>query len=178
MEPRLLPYSPERDVYQLLQVDPAADSDEVVAACRRLARTFHPDFNGSPRATQEMQVVNAVRDLLTDPMSRAVYDANRRRYLADSRAALIRAVPPQTLPRRASARPLGPGLPRALPSSERVADELRRTARTLLAALRAILAAFEPERCPDCRSPILAEYRFCGGCGRSLERPRLPGPET
>jgi curved DNA-binding protein CbpA len=174
MEPRLLPYSPERDVYQLLQVDPAADSDEVVAACRRLARTFHPDFNGSPRATQEMQVVNAVRNLLTDPMSRAVYDANRRRYLADSRAALVRAVPPQSLPRRATARPPGPGLPHALPNTERVADELWRTARVLLAALRAILAAFEPERCPDCRSPILAEYRFCGGCGRSLERPRLP----
>ena len=74
MYPSLLPYSPERDVYRLLQVDPNANNDEIAAACRRLARTFHPDRNRSSRAHEEMQVVNAVRHLLTDPRSRAAYD--------------------------------------------------------------------------------------------------------
>ena len=63
MHQRLLPYSPDRDIYRLLQVDPRAGTDEVIAACRRLARAFHPDRNGSGRAHEEMQVVNAIRGL-------------------------------------------------------------------------------------------------------------------
>ncbi|MEO6579378.1 MAG: hypothetical protein ABIO99_10845 [Candidatus Limnocylindria bacterium] len=42
MTPRLLPYTPERDVYRLLDVPSSASLDEISAACRRLARTFHP----------------------------------------------------------------------------------------------------------------------------------------
>ena len=61
MTQRFLPYTPDRDIYRLLQVDPRAGPDEVMEAWRRLARTFHPDRNGSRRATEEMQVVNAVR---------------------------------------------------------------------------------------------------------------------
>src|SRR5688572_24536639 len=83
MNLRLFPYSPERDVYRLLGIAPTADSDEVQAACRRLARTFHPDRNRSDRATQEMQVVNAVRSALTDPQLRARYDRERWRFHAD-----------------------------------------------------------------------------------------------
>ncbi|HEX6475257.1 MAG TPA: J domain-containing protein, partial [Candidatus Limnocylindria bacterium] len=70
----LLPYTPDRDVYRLLQVPPTAGDQEIAVACRRLALAFHPDHNRSPRAHEEMQVVNAVRNLLTDPHSRAVYD--------------------------------------------------------------------------------------------------------
>ena len=82
MTQRFLPYSPERDVYRLLQVDPRAEPDEIMDAWRRLARTFHPDRNGSQRATEEMQVVNAVRDLLSDPAARAEYDRERHRWMA------------------------------------------------------------------------------------------------
>ena len=89
MTPRLLPYSPERDVYRLLGVAPTASMDEITAACRNLARTFHPDRNQSMRATQEMQVVNAVRRTMTDPQFRARYDHERWRFHADlSRAAV------------------------------------------------------------------------------------------
>ncbi len=56
----LLPYTPDRDVYRLLGVPASASADEITAACRRLARTFHPDYNHSSRATAEMQVVNTV----------------------------------------------------------------------------------------------------------------------
>ena len=52
-------------------VPATASTDEITAACRRLARTFHPDHNRSQRATAEMQVVNAVRRVLTDPEPRA-----------------------------------------------------------------------------------------------------------
>ncbi len=65
MRQPLLPYAPERDVYRLLQVEPPPD--EIAAACRRLALAFHPDHNHSPRAHEEMQIVNAVRSLVSDP---------------------------------------------------------------------------------------------------------------
>jgi curved DNA-binding protein CbpA len=182
MHPQLLPYSPERDVYRLLQLDPSADRDEVVAACRRLARTFHPDFNDSPHATEEMQVVNAVRDLLTDPWSRAVYDANRRRYLgavaAPARSSTARRGRCASAPwaRRVSQPVALVQSARAtLPAGERLSEELRRRARALLEALRAVLAAFEASRCPSCRTAILDEYRFCAGCGRQLIRHQLSG---
>ena len=74
MHQPLLPYSPERDVYRLLGVPSNASTDEITVACRRLARAFHPDRNGSNRANAEMQVVNAVRRVLSDPELRAVYD--------------------------------------------------------------------------------------------------------
>ena len=50
MDLRLLPYLPERYVYRLLGVPPSADRAAIVAACRRLSRTFHPDRSASPRA--------------------------------------------------------------------------------------------------------------------------------
>ena len=71
MDLRLLPYRPDRDVYRLLGVPPSAGRAEVVAACRQLARAFHPDRNASARANEEMQVVNAVRALLVNPRARA-----------------------------------------------------------------------------------------------------------
>src|SRR6266508_5031261 len=86
MQPQLFPYSPQRDVYRLLQVQPSADQAEITVAVRRLARAFHPDRNRSPFATKEMQVVNAVRNLLVDPHARAVYDRARRRYFVDDAA--------------------------------------------------------------------------------------------
>ena len=91
MHQPLLPYTPERDVYRLLGVPSSASSDEIQAACRRLARTFHPDRNVSDRANQEMQVVNAVRRVMTDPGSRAAYDRERARFHA-TRARFVTAV--------------------------------------------------------------------------------------
>ncbi len=81
MTASLLPYAPERDVYRLLQVDPTASDQEIAVACRRLALAFHPDRNRSPRAHEEMQIVNAVRSLVSDPRARAAYDGARRRFL-------------------------------------------------------------------------------------------------
>ncbi|HET6820623.1 MAG TPA: J domain-containing protein [Candidatus Limnocylindria bacterium] len=164
MYPSLLPYSPERDVYRLLQVDPTANSEEIAAACRRLARTFHPDRNHSRRAHEEMQVVNAVRHLLTDPRSRAAYDGARRRYLYEG----YRPVPHEyraPVRHRASVviEPFSP-------ARQGLGPRVLRFARALGAGLRGIVAEFGPPRCSACRELIEIGDHYCPRCGQWLGR--------
>ena len=160
MYPSLLPYAPERDVYRLLQVDANANSEEIQAACRRLARTFHPDRNLSPRAHEEMQVVNAVRHLLADPSARAAYDGARRRYLYDG----YRPAPTY---RRAPAQ-VRPFVPLVTAPSWR--SRATRWARAVAVGIRATLAEFGPPRCSACRGPIEIGDRYCASCGTWLGR--------
>lgn len=153
---RLLPYTPERDAYRLLGVASTASLDEIGVACRRLARTFHPDHNRSPRATQEMQVVNAVRRVMADPEWRATYDRERQRFHAQrgrsaSRPAIeaLSAMPPLRLERR--------------PSSP-----LARYARAFAIGLRAAVEGLMPPRCLRCRTVIEGVYAYCAACGTPL----------
>ena len=183
MQPQLFPYSPERDVYRLLQVQPSADQSEITAAVRRLARAFHPDRNRSPHATQEMQVVNAVRNLLVDPHARAVYDRARHRYFVDDAVRhgrrVTRLVTRPAEPRAAS--PLRPTSPHrtaaAVPAvlDGRPATSVRTvvalTGDALLAALRALIDAFRP-RCGTCSALADFDHRYCAICGAPLGRPR------
>lgn len=156
----LFPYAPDRDVYRLLQVEPEADTAEVVAACRRLARTFHPDRNDSPRAHEEMQVVNAIRRLLTDPSRRAAYDAARRRYLAEQVERRRNASHPGVdVGRRA----MGPGW-----NLDPIATRLRQ-------AWGSVIAESRGDRCPNCEAAIELDYRFCGECGTRLTAATAPG---
>ncbi|HYM53580.1 MAG TPA: DnaJ domain-containing protein [Candidatus Dormibacteraeota bacterium] len=138
MQPRLFPYAPERDVYRLLEVEPSAEPEEIVAAIRRLARTFHPDRNDSPRATEEMQVVYAVRNLLIDPQSRARYDHARHRFLAEGAA--LRSRSTAGSPRG------GVKLRGRITRGRPIASRIAVTGRTMLAVFRAILDAFAPAR--------------------------------
>ncbi len=156
MELRLLPYLPQRDVYRLLGVPPSADRAAIVAACRRLSRTFHPDRSASPRANEEMRVVNAVRSLLTDPAARAEYDRARLRFLSVG----TRVAPP--------ALPAPPRPPVRQIDRRRRSADLARTARAVMAGLLAGLAALAPPRCPSCHALVEREYRYCGACGRPL----------
>jgi curved DNA-binding protein CbpA len=154
MSPSLLPYSPHRDAYRLLGIPPTASTDEINAACRRLARTFHPDRNQSQRATAEMQVVNVVRQVMTDPDERARYDRERRRFHQQR----DRSTPAQL---------------RGMRSGPAVATEPARpssTARYMRAAvigLRAALGALAP-RCRRCRAVIDGEDAYCASCGTLL----------
>lgn len=155
MTPRLLPYTPERDAYRLLGVPPTASSDEIQAACRRLARTFHPDRNASMRATQEMQVVNDVRRVMTDPDARAHYDWERRRFHEE----LMRPTP-------ARFHSWPPLISEPAPPSP--------AARYLRAAwlgMRATLVGLVPSRCRACRAVIAGDDIYCAACGT----PRLTG---
>lgn len=172
MTASLLPYAPERDVYRLLQVEPNANDHEIAAACRRLALAFHPDHNRSPRAHEEMQVVNAVRHLFSDPRSRAAYDGARFRFLYyrdrprhQARPTVTRAVaPPQ----------VAPFTPK--PSFRVLHQRARRAAMALLASLRGALAAIGPARCPGCRELVEPSDRYCAWCGTWVGRTEtLPG---
>jgi curved DNA-binding protein CbpA len=174
MQPQLFPYSPERDVYRLLQVEPSADPGEITAAVRRLARAFHPDRNRSPYATQEMQIVNAVRGLLVDPHARAAYDRARVRFMADEATRRERRVTklvarPDQAP-VAGTSPASAAFSAPRPSSS-VGAVLATTAQTLVAVLRALLDAFRP-RCSICFSLADFDHRYCATCGAPLGRPR------
>ena len=154
MHQSLLPYTPERDAYRLLGVRASASTDEITAACRRLARTFHPDRNPSARATAEMQVVNTVRRVLSDPETRAVYDQERVRF--------------HTYRVHAAQRPgpISPSLaPRALPRPPSPAERFLRAA---LIGVRAVAVGLLPARCGGCRTVIAGEDAYCVACGTRL----------
>jgi curved DNA-binding protein CbpA len=145
------PYAPERDIYRLLGVDPAASDEELMEAWRRLARTFHPDRNDSARSHEEMQVVNALRALLADPQARALYDRERVRWLAS--------------------RMRSPGgeretAPASLPSGRR--SSMERVAFAVGAGMRAFAVELAPARCPDCAAAVGRHDRRCGVCGSAL----------
>ena len=153
---RLLPYSPERDVYRLLDVPSSASIEEITAACRRLSRTFHPDLNGSGRATEEMQVVNVVRQVMSDPEWRATYDRERYRFhaaMSQPSEPMLRSWPPMSV--RAE-RPRGP---------------FQRYLRATAAAIRVTVAGLARPRCRSCRMVIPSTDAYCVACGTPL----LPG---
>ena len=64
----------EPDLYEVLQVHPAAEPEVIEAAFRRLTRKYHPDLNSSPDATEVMQRLTAAYQILGDPDRRAAYD--------------------------------------------------------------------------------------------------------
>lgn len=157
MTPSLLPYSPHRDVYRLLGIPATASTEEINLACRRLARTFHPDRNQSQRATAEMQVVNVVRRVMTDPDERAQYDRERRRFheqMVRSTPAQLRGLRPMPV---VLSDPVEP--PRPSPAA--------RYLRAALIGLRAALTGLAP-RCRGCRAVIGGEDAYCASCGTLL----------
>lgn len=159
MHAPFLPYTPERDVYRLLGVPSNASEEEISAACRRLALTFHPDRNASGRATAEMQVVNAVRQVMSDPYSRAVYDRERRLFHARLMA-----------PARPMA-PLSPLAPirRPAPGPARPQLAILRYVRAAVAGAKAVALSLAPPRCRSCRCVIASgEDAFCAACGTPL----------
>jgi hypothetical protein len=162
MDLRLLPYAPERDVYRLLGISPRADHPEIVAACRRMARALHPDRNRSPRATEEMQVVNAVRSLLTDRAARAEYDAARMRFARQHLTGS--SVPPAVATRSAA------------PIAEHQRPGLQHTARAVLSALVAWFSTLLAGRCPQCQAVLESGYRYCGECGARVTTALLRAP--
>ena len=152
MTPRLLPYTPERDVYRLLGVPSSASIEEISAACRRLARTFHPDLNRSGRATEEMQVVNTVRQVMSNPEWRATYDRERYRFhAAKSRTSqqMLRGWTPM----EERPQPSGPVV---------------RYLRAAVAGIRVTVLSLAPPRCRGCRTVVANGDVYCVACGTPL----------
>ena len=80
--------SAEPDYYDLLQVPFDAESKEIIATYRRLARQYHPDIAKDPAATERMLALNRAIEVLGDTKRRREYDA--RRLQARAREALAR----------------------------------------------------------------------------------------
>ena len=106
-----------------------------------------------------MRVVNAVRELLTDPHERAAYDRARDRFLrgwAPGATAAVRRAEPEA----SDARWLNGRLP----------DLVERTLRALVAAFRTALGELWMTRCPACDQLVEAEFLFCASCGTRVRR--------
>ncbi len=73
------------DPYKLLQVDPEADVEIIQVAYRKLAQRYHPDVTPGPDSERMMAELNAARDLLVDPVSRAAHDRSRRSAFSPAR---------------------------------------------------------------------------------------------
>lgn len=64
-----------RTYYQVLQVDPKADTEVISVVHRKLAQRYHPDRDQSPEARARMLEINEAWDALKDAGRRAAYDA-------------------------------------------------------------------------------------------------------
>ena len=67
------------DYYELLQVSSNADEETIQRVFRHLAKKYHPDHQDSPDEEKFRRLVEAHR-VLTDPESRAGYDAVYQEY--------------------------------------------------------------------------------------------------
>ena len=65
-----------KTAYEILGVPPTATTAEIRSAYRAKSLAYHPDRNGSSRAVEVSQVVNAAWSLLGDDAKRAAYDAS------------------------------------------------------------------------------------------------------
>ncbi|MBW1986916.1 MAG: J domain-containing protein [Deltaproteobacteria bacterium] len=68
-----------KDYYQILQIPPVADSEEIKRAYRHLALKYHPDKNpGQLWAEEKFKLVSEAYGVLIDPQKRHCYDCQRR----------------------------------------------------------------------------------------------------
>jgi DnaJ domain len=89
-------YDPDRDLYVILGVDPAAPAEDVEAAFRRACLTWHPDKSPAPDAADRFLDVQRAGEVLRDPESRRDYDIVRERHIG--RTFRPRRKPPSASP--------------------------------------------------------------------------------
>ncbi len=124
----------DRDLYQILQIDPAAEQEVVQAAFKRLALKYHPDKNPSLDANHRMQELNDAYAVISDPVQRAAYDRERREKLTAQRQAEAEARYRAEAERRAEASQLR----REQEAANRKAENERREKARAAAAQRRV----------------------------------------
>jgi curved DNA-binding protein len=67
-----------KDYYTILGVEPDAETGDIKAAYRKLARKYHPDLNPEPGAEEKFKEVAEAWEVLKDDARRAEYDELRR----------------------------------------------------------------------------------------------------
>ena len=67
----------ERDYYEVLSIERAANGDEIKRAYRRMAMKWHPDRNpGDAKAETEFKVCAEAYEVLSDPERKKLYDTH------------------------------------------------------------------------------------------------------
>lgn len=70
-----MPAATNKDYYQILGIERAANADEIRKAYRRMARKYHPDLNPGDKAAEDrFKNVQEAYDILSDDNKRKVYD--------------------------------------------------------------------------------------------------------
>ena len=64
-----------KDYYKILDIVSDANLEEIKRAYRRLSKKWHPDMNPGKDTTAIMQDINEAYFVLSNPLSRARYDA-------------------------------------------------------------------------------------------------------
>ncbi|KAK4983769.1 hypothetical protein LTR50_007015 [Elasticomyces elasticus] len=72
----------KKDYYAALELPPSASIDDIKKKFRKLALKYHPDRNPGKEAEMipKFQAIQAAHEILEDPVAKAKYDADRRRF--------------------------------------------------------------------------------------------------
>lgn len=63
-----------KSLYETLEVNEKASTDEIKKAYRKLARKYHPDVNKDPKAEDKFKEINAAYEVLSDKEKKLQYD--------------------------------------------------------------------------------------------------------
>lgn len=63
-----------KSLYNTLEINENASSEEIKKAYRRLARKYHPDINKEKGSEEKFKEITAAYEILSDPQKKAQYD--------------------------------------------------------------------------------------------------------